>query len=76
MKKFQKLLTLLLTAAMTLSLAACGSTPDSAGNNSDESANNTLEDTGGTDLAANKEYKVAMITDYGDITDESFNQTT
>ena len=24
----------------------------------------------------NKDYKVAMITDYGDITDQSFNQTT
>ena len=26
--------------------------------------------------AANSEYKVAMVTDYGDITDQSFNQTT
>ena len=35
---------------------------------------------GGTETktpeAANAEYKVAMITDYGDITDQSFNQTT
>ena len=31
------------------------------------------KDNGGKDSAA---YKVAMITDYGDITDQSFNQTT
>ena len=26
--------------------------------------------------AAGSEYKIAMVTDYGDITDQSFNQTT
>ena len=31
------------------------------------------KDNGGKDSAT---YKVAMITDYGDITDQSFNQTT
>ena len=32
---------------------------------------------GGSDApAAGSEYKVAMVTDYGDITDQSFNQTT
>ena len=28
------------------------------------------------DAPAASEYKVAMVTDYGDITDQSFNQTT
>ena len=31
---------------------------------------------GNTNGGSNAEYKVAMITDYGDITDQSFNQTT
>ncbi len=31
---------------------------------------------GATSAFADEEYKVAMITDYGDITDQSFNQTT
>ncbi len=31
---------------------------------------------GGSETAASAEYKVAMVTDYGDITDQSFNQTT
>ena len=30
----------------------------------------------GEEPAADSEYKIAMITDYGDITDQSFNQTT
>lgn len=31
---------------------------------------------GGSNTGGDEEYKVAMITDYGDITDQSFNQTT
>jgi len=54
----KKLLALLLTAAMLLSLAACGG------------GDETQPQTGET------AYQVAMITDYGDITDQSFNQTT
>lgn len=54
---------------MAVSLAACnsasGSTPASAGSGSAAE--------GGE---AASEMKVAMITDYGDITDQSFNQTT
>ena len=66
MKKF---LALILALAMSLSLAACGGSDDAAGE----------EPAGGSDDAANEEtaaYQVAMITDYGDITDQSFNQTT
>ena len=61
MKKF---LAMMLALVMALSLVACGGngTPDD-NQNTDEPNTNT-------------EYKVAMITDYGDITDQSFNQTT
>ena len=57
----KKFLALILALVMALSLVACG-----------EKA--PVEE-GGDDVAA-PEYKVAMITDYGDITDQSFNQTT
>ena len=63
MKKF---FALLLSLAMVLALVACGqketTTPDDT---------QTPDDT-----TPEVEYKVAMITDYGDITDQSFNQTT
>ena len=57
----KKLLVLLLAVAMMMSFAACG-----GGSSSEEAASDG-------DAAA---MKVAMITDYGDITDQSFNQTT
>ena len=50
----KKLLSLVLTLGMVLSLCACGNSASGDG----------------------ADYKVAMITDYGDITDQSFNQTT
>ena len=63
MKKF---FALLLSLAMVLALVACGQketpTPDDT---------QTPDDT-----TPEVEYKIAMITDYGDITDQSFNQTT
>ena len=63
MKRF---LALLLALCMVFALCACNS---DSGKKEDPNASNNYEVT-------NKEYKVAMITDYGDITDKSFNQTT
>ena len=64
----KKYIALLLALVMVFALAACGnsSTPAPAGSADAEPA----------DAAATGDYHVAMITDYGDITDQSFNQTT
>ena len=63
MKKF---FALLLSLAMVLALVACG-----------QKETTTPDDTQAPDdTTPEVEYKVAMITDYGDITDQSFNQTT
>ena len=56
----KKLFAVLMAATMVSSLVACGST----------GASSTTE---GSSAAA---MKVAMVTDYGDITDQSFNQST
>lgn len=71
MKK--KVLSVLLVAAMAMSmLAGCGSSDE--GSNGDAATTGT-EGAAGAEVEAG-EYSVAMITDYGDITDQSFNQTT
>ena len=61
MKK--RILAMLLSGAMVFSLAACGS----GGND---------EGSGGGDSDSGEEMNIAMVTDSGDITDQSFNQTT
>ena len=56
----KRFLAIVLALAMVFALCACG-------------GNDNANETDKPDTAA---YKVAMITDYGDITDQSFNQTT
>lgn len=57
----KKFLSAALAGVMSISLVACGSDTGKSG---------TGETSGTSDM------KVAMVTDYGDITDQSFNQTT
>ena len=58
----KKIVALLLVLCMAVSLVACGGSEEKA------------EAAAPAETAS--EYKVAMVTDYGDITDQSFNQTT
>ena len=67
MKKF---LALILALVMSLSLIACGDEPAAEDAEKPDAPTEDAEET--TDA----EFSVAMITDYGDITDQSFNQTT
>ena len=69
----KKMLSLLLALVMVLSLAACGAsdTPATEAPKTDAPAAEAPKAE-----EPKTEYKVAMITDYGDITDQSFNQTT
>ena len=78
MKKF---LAMLLALVMVMGLVACGgeTTPTTtapAESNPAEPipSESTPETT--APAVSDTEYKIAMITDYGDITDQSFNQTT
>ena len=67
MKK--RLLAVLVAAVTAVSLLACGGGSSSSGGS--DSAK--TEDAGAAEAG---DMKVAMVTDYGDITDQSFNQTT
>ena len=78
MKKSRKILALVLSLAMVFALAACGNqqtggdtnTPAPSGSQPVENSQTPATEPVAADV------KVAMITDYGDITDQSFNQTT
>ncbi|EDM98852.1 basic membrane protein [Pseudoflavonifractor capillosus ATCC 29799] len=78
MKKSRKILALILSLAMVFALAACGNQQSGGDTNSPApSGSQPVENsqTPATEPTAG-DVKVAMITDYGDITDQSFNQTT
>ena len=73
----KKILAMLLALVMVMGLVACGNdAPETtvAPNAETNPAESTPAET--TPAASDVEYKIAMITDYGDITDQSFNQTT
>lgn len=59
----RKIIALVLAGAMALSLAACG-------------GKGNAKDGGKSNAGDSGKMQVAMITDSGDITDQSFNQTT
>ena len=65
----KKLLALVLAVLMVVALAACGgsTTPEET---------KAPADNGADETPVSADFSVAMITDYGDINDQSFNQTT
>ena len=69
----KKVLALLLALAMVLAFAACAGKTD---NGDTTAAPDDAETTAAEPIEVSGDYKVAMVTDYGDITDQSFNQTT
>ena len=76
----KKILALILALVMVFALVACGTTAAPAPTEepkTEEPAATEAPATEATEPPAEEvETKVAMITDYGDITDQSFNQTT
>ena len=77
MKKF---LAVILAMTMVMALVACGGNSSSSDSGTAAPAESTTTqpaDSGSTEAAPAAEgIRVAMVTDYGDITDQSFNQTT
>ncbi len=82
MKRF---IAAILAGLMVLSLAACGGGngggsngggASSNGGSSGGGNNSSVSDAGGGASGGASDMKIAMITDSGDITDQSFNQTT
>ncbi len=65
----KKIVPVMLAGVMSFSLVACGSSTPAADDNTEKE--DTSEQT-----AEVSDIKVAMVTDYGKITDQSFNQTT
>lgn len=77
MKK--RLIALMLAAVMTFSLTACGGSGSGNEGSGDGAETAGAEAAGSEDdgaQAAGTDMNIAMITDSGDITDQSFNQTT
>ena len=70
-----------LAGLMAFSLTACGSSSDSktetnTESKAEETADNDADESSEEETGDASDMKVAMVTDSGDITDQSFNQTT
>ena len=75
----KKILAMLLALVMVLGLVACGGdkpAETTAPKTDAPAESNPAESTPAVPTPVAGNYKIAMITDYGDITDQSFNQTT
>ena len=72
----KKILALVLALCMVFALCACGNTPADGNKPAEESKAPEATESNTPAAPEAPAYKVAMITDYGDITDQSFNQTT
>ena len=72
MKK--RIFAVMMAATMAFSLAGCGSTPASNETAQGDGTADVQEGSGEEGEAS--DMRVAMVTDYGDITDQSFNQST
>lgn len=77
----KKFISMMLAGIMALSLAACGGGDEPSSNsNSNANQSSTNKDTNDGDDkdkdSSSSDMSIAMITDSGDITDQSFNQTT
>ncbi len=75
-KNMKKILALVLALCMVFALCACGNTPADGNKPAEESKAPEAAESSTPAAPEAPAYKVAMITDYGDITDQSFNQTT
>lgn len=77
----KKFISMMLAGIMAFSLAACGGGDEPSSNsNSNANQSSTNKDTNDGDDkdkdSSSSDMSIAMITDSGDITDQSFNQTT
>ena len=75
----KKILAMLLALVMVLGLVACGGdkpAETTAPKTDAPAESNPAESTPADPTPVAGNFKIAMITDYGDITDQSFNQTT
>ena len=72
----KKILALVLALCMVFALCACGNTPADGNKPAEDSKAPEAAESSTPAAPEAPAYKVAMITDYGDITDQSFNQTT
>ena len=72
----KKILALVLALCMVFALCACGNTPADGNKPAEESKAPEAAESSTPAAPEAPAYKVAMITDYGDITDQSFTQTT